>query len=230
MSSGLSDLIGDNYKLRHEVELLERSAWASRDQLRDQEHRAHTWRMLSLLCTLLLLLSLGMWAVRPHRDVPAAATAAASSESPTPPVEPETTAPSPEIPVVTQRVPVCASGKWITLFGSFGQGSKLSEIVDRAIQVQDIATPRTLDLKFSATNTSPDNRHPERAACFSTLGTKHIILYVGPVNSANEAALLCRQLGWITDSLADRNQCYGKALDPALRQQTVWPNGVLEDD
>jgi len=106
-------------------------------------------------------------------------------------------------------------GKWITLFGSFKDGDTIQDVIDKATAVTELQN-WPFDLKYSGTTKSCD-----------TLLDRYIILYVGPLNSAEEAAAVCRELGWTTDAEDVRNECIGKALDPNLKFKTVWPSGRL---
>lgn len=228
MSSGLSDLIGDNYKMRQEVDALDRAARSSRERLSEQGNILARWRLIAIICAALLVLSVGLWKYWPHQVGDSTPVDGNSGASFPLPAQPETTAPTPPRPLVTMAVPTCAAGEWITILDSLVEGSKLSEMENKAEAIRAKTTAQPLNLKIGATDTRPDE-HGRHGSC-PTLGRAVIMLYVGPVNSAAEAARVCQQLGWMTDKDEDRRQCYGKALDPKLKQQTVLPSGTLEDD
>jgi hypothetical protein len=179
------------------------------------ELRRNAWRLFGVLITFALVITtFSLWKFRPERETTRTVFQPATR------TDTETTSPAPEEiipppPTVQQARPTCASGKWITLLASIRDGDTIQDLTNKAGTVAK-REPYPVDLKYSGTTKTCD-----------TLRDGFIILYAGPFNSAEEAAALCRQLGWRTDAKEIRNECLGKSLDPTLDLQTVWPSGKL---
>jgi hypothetical protein len=224
LSTGLSELIGDNYKLRHEVESLGRRAWEDGDLLHRSESRMLRWRLAAIVLAVLLAATAFAWRLRPEQPNPVSQPAPIATDSQQAVVSPDLEAARPTtdptftpapIPVVIQSAPECTPGKWITVVDSSTSGKPVSELIRYAADITE-RSGGSLDLKFGATD----------AGC-TTLGRNVIVLYTGPVDSAAAAARVCQELGWRTASQHDHDRCYGKALDRSLPKQTVLPDGSL---
>jgi hypothetical protein len=228
LTPGWTEIIGDNYKLRNEIQALEHSAYVARGQAAKYERSRNIWRGLATALSVVGLV-LAIVVVKStggdegtNQASPSGADSLAASTSPEsaslPLASEPTPTPTPTDPAalgLTVGTLPCGRGRWIAVFDGFKVGVDPFSKVVAAVKLLRQRSP-DLEIKYAVTPPT----------CGTAMDPGFGLLYAGPFASPRDVVSLCNRLGWFKNTNDHFNHCHGRALDES-RQRTVRPDGVL---
>ena len=228
LTPGWTEIIGDNYKLRNEIQALEQSAYTARSNAAKYERSRNVWRSLAgalsvvgFVLAVVVIKAIdgdeGTIQAGPSGVDSLAASTSPDSASLPAASEPASTSTSTDpaaLGLTVGSLP-CGQGNWIAVFDGFKVGVDPFSKVVAAVKLLRQRSP-DLEIKYAVT--------PPR--CGTAMEPGFMQLYAGPFASHREVVRLCNSLGWFKNTNDHFNHCHGRALDKS-KQRTVRPDGVL---